>query len=65
MNTLQIKRLSHDLTNIVAALTTVSTRLGLTIDERLLVILNDTLSKLKKINAEIDSIVAEPSRGFS
>jgi hypothetical protein len=64
MNVQQNKKLTHDLTNIVAALTTVSKRLRPNVDERIVAIMDDTLSKLKKINAEIDTIVRETSGGF-
>jgi hypothetical protein len=64
MNLQQRKKLTHDLTNIVAALTTVSNRLRPNVDERIIAIMDDTLSKLKKMNAEIDTTVRESSGGF-
>ena len=49
------KKLRHDLTNIIAALTTVSRRMISPGNERLAVILNDAIAKLIEIANEADA----------
>ena len=49
------KKLRHDLTNIIAALTTVSRRMISPDNERLAIILNDAIAKLTEIVHEADA----------